>query len=116
MRRLIGYDSIDCQPVKGASTIQGLSILLTGQLGGPISNLAFMSLTVGLYLIGVPTLGYVMSFITVAMCLLAPIAIVCLVRISRRRLEQLDENPQASSTDRHLPMATLFAVCLPLLT
>ncbi|QDV10208.1 Polysaccharide biosynthesis protein [Rosistilla oblonga] len=89
-----------------------LSILLTGQFGGPLCNLLFIGLTVGSCLLFAPTLEQVMIFCAGSLCLLTPFAIFCVHRIARARLSQIEQSDQPSHV---LPMATLLLVCLPLM-
>ncbi|QDV71802.1 Polysaccharide biosynthesis protein [Rosistilla carotiformis] len=89
-----------------------LSILLTGQFGGPLCNLLFIGSTVAVSRWIVPSLEQVMVFCTISLCLLIPVAIISVQKIARSRLAEIEPSSTPSSL---LPMSTLLIVCLPLM-
>jgi O-antigen/teichoic acid export membrane protein len=90
-----------------------LSILLTGQFGGPICNLMFISLALGLWLLVSPTLEQVMVLSALSMCAVVPVAVYFLFRISQERLGKLEPKPVDQGTS--LPLSMLVLACLPLM-
>ncbi|MFG0253783.1 MAG: lipopolysaccharide biosynthesis protein [Rhodopirellula sp. JB053] len=88
------------------------SILLTGQFGGPLCNLLFIGLAVGLSLFAVVSLKQVMLFCAISLCLLTPIAIMILYRVGKTRLREIAIDDQPSEA---LPMSVLLLACLPLM-
>ena len=88
------------------------SILLTGQFGGPLCNLLFIGLAVGLSLFAVVSLKQVMLFCAISLCLLTPIAIMILYRVGKARLREIAIDDQPSEA---LPMSVLLLACLPLM-
>ncbi|EMI40912.1 lipopolysaccharide biosynthesis protein [Rhodopirellula sp. SWK7] len=88
------------------------SILLTGQFGGPLCNLLFIGLTIGLSLFVVMSLQQVMLFCAISLCVLTPIAVIVLYRVGKARLREIDSNAQVTEA---LPMSVLMVACLPLM-
>ncbi len=125
--------------VVGAATIQlcasllrsfhdsRVSIMLTGQFGGPICNLLFGGLTIGLYFLTTPTLNQVMACSAFSMCAVLPLAIYSCYRISERQLATLHSaastsakklqrvNATETAAPNSFAMMGLLVVCLPLM-
>ncbi|QDS91253.1 Polysaccharide biosynthesis protein [Rosistilla ulvae] len=89
-----------------------LSILLTGQFGGPLCNLLFIGLSIGITLWMVPSLEQVMIFCAISLCLMVPLAIFSVDRIAKARMAQIEPGDQISN---NMPMSALLIVCLPLM-
>ncbi len=91
------------------------SIMLTGQFGGPLSNLLLMTLSLALFIAwsGL-SLTQAMLSSAISLCVVAPLALGVTYSIGRRRLTELTGKPlSASAAD--VPATALLSVCLPLM-
>jgi O-antigen/teichoic acid export membrane protein len=87
-----------------------LATLLTGQSGGPASNLLFLIALGGAALIAKPTATSALMFNAAAVFLMIPISLYVLRRIAQSRLAMLPDLP----VERTGPtMVLMLSVCLP---
>jgi O-antigen/teichoic acid export membrane protein len=91
-----------------------LSTLLTGQFGGPLSNLMFLALLLIAALIAGPTVTTAMSLNAISMFALLPAAVAIVIRIGRASFRQYGSANTLPVESQPLALSTLLAVCLPL--